>query len=291
MALTCSILYRGLLDSCNYRCAYCSFAHNAAVAETIDADRRAIEHLIAWIRDNTTHRLAILFAPAGEALIHPLHRTAMEQLAAMPHVDKVAAQTNLSWPGDWPASLDPVVRRKLALWCTFHPTEVSADAFVKRLGELDELGIPCSVGAVGTVDHLPVLERLRRALPDHVYLWINAMRSQVPRYTASQLRRFVQLDPLFDTACHASLGRSCACGNSVISVQGGRIQRCFFVPEPIGHIAVDSLADVLEERPCPNDTCHCHIGYVHMPHLGLGEVFGEGVLERIPRRIPRPARR
>ena len=29
-------------------------------------------------------------------------------------------------------------------------------------------------------------------------------------------------------------------------------------------------------------TCGCHIGYIHLDELGLYEVFGEGLMERIP---------
>ncbi|HTE17442.1 MAG TPA: hypothetical protein VK689_03550, partial [Armatimonadota bacterium] len=38
----------------------------------------------------------------------------------------------------------------------------------------------------------------------------------------------------------------------------------------------------LAERPCPNETCGCHIGHVHLDRLKLYPVFGDGVLERIP---------
>jgi hypothetical protein len=39
---------------------------------------------------------------------------------------------------------------------------------------------------------------------------------------------------------------------------------------------------ILRLSLCGNATCGCHIGYVHMDELKLYEVFGEGVLERIP---------
>ena len=38
----------------------------------------------------------------------------------------------------------------------------------------------------------------------------------------------------------------------------------------------------LRERPCPNATCGCYIGYVHMPDLGQAQIFGDRLLERIP---------
>lgn len=40
----------------------------------------------------------------------------------------------------------------------------------------------------------------------------------------------------------------------------------------------------LFDRTCTNQTCHCHIGYVHLEYLELDKVFGSGILERIPAR-------
>jgi hypothetical protein len=69
----------------------------------------------------------------------------------------------------------------------------------------------------------------------------------------------------------------------VISVYGdGSIRRCHFIQQAIGNIYDDDLAEVLHDRPCTNNTCGCHIGYVHMDHLKLYQIYGGGVLERIP---------
>jgi hypothetical protein len=71
----------------------------------------------------------------------------------------------------------------------------------------------------------------------------------------------------------------------VIAVDGdGTIRRCHFVREPIGNLYEDGWKAALRRRPCPNATCGCHIGYVHMDDLGLDRVFGDGVLERVPLR-------
>ena len=60
------------------------------------------------------------------------------------------------------------------------------------------------------------------------------------------------------------------------------MRRCHFVREPIGNLYAPDWEAALRERPCPNDTCGCHIGYVHMNRLGLYERFGDGLLERVP---------
>ncbi len=76
----------------------------------------------------------------------------------------------------------------------------------------------------------------------------------------------------------------------MVAVDGeGTMRRCHFVPEPIGNLYDPGFADALIERPSPNETCGCHIGYVHLDDLGLAPVFGEGLLERIPARQHRRA--
>ncbi|OGV71931.1 MAG: hypothetical protein A3K19_07480 [Lentisphaerae bacterium RIFOXYB12_FULL_65_16] len=78
-------------------------------------------------------------------------------------------------------------------------------------------------------------------------------------------------------------GQSCDCGHTVIAVDGGgTVRRCHFVPEPLGNLYDDGLANLLRLRPCPNATCWCHIGYVHLHALPLREQFSSGILERIP---------
>jgi hypothetical protein len=60
------------------------------------------------------------------------------------------------------------------------------------------------------------------------------------------------------------------------------MRRCHFIKEPIGNIYDPNYEAALFERPCTNETCHCHIGYVHLEYLELDKVFGSGILERIP---------
>lgn len=67
----------------------------------------------------------------------------------------------------------------------------------------------------------------------------------------------------------------------------GTVHRCHFVPAPIGNLYDGSWRAALRPRPCPNLTCDCHIGYVHLRTLPLYDVFAGGVLERIPPAFPR----
>jgi MoaA/NifB/PqqE/SkfB family radical SAM enzyme len=143
-----------------------------------------------------------------------------------------------------------------------------------------------SAGVVGLKEHAGEIEALRRELPSGIYLWINAYKRQPDYYSSEDIERFEAIDSLFpiNNQNHPSLGRACRCGASVISVYGdGSIRRCHFIHETIGNIYENDLREVLRERPCSNQTCGCHIGYVHMDHLKLYQIYGDGVLERVPK--------
>jgi MoaA/NifB/PqqE/SkfB family radical SAM enzyme len=285
MALNLSILYRGPLSSCNYGCAYCPFAKHAETAAELDADRRALERFTDWVCRRESDRIGILFTPWGEALVRRWYQEALARLTRLPHVTRAAIQTNLSCRLDWVGVCD---KERLALWATFHPTEVTRERFVEKCWELDGRNVRFSVGAVGLKEHYDEIAALRRELPAHIYLWVNAYKREPHYYTDDDLCRFEAIDTLFpiNTRHHPSLGQSCRSGTSVVSVDGdGTLRRCHFVREPIGNIYEEGFERALYDRPCPNATCGCHIGYVHLDSMRLYDVFGEGVLERIPEKV------
>lgn len=277
-----AILYRGPLESCNYACEYCPFAKVKEGPEALARDRAALERFVDWAATRSADRLSVFFTPWGEALIRPWYQQALARLSRLPHVDRVAIQTNLSCRLDW---LDACDLSRLGLWATYHPGEVSRARFVERCLELDARGVRFSAGVVGLREHLDEVEALRAALPDHVYVWVNAYKRVADYYAPRDLARLEAVDPLFrlNTVYHPSRGRACRTGRSVISVDGdGDVRRCHFVDAVIGNLYDPAFEACLQERACPNATCGCHIGYVHLDELGLEQVFGSGLLERIP---------
>ncbi len=291
MALDLTLLYRGPLSSCNYDCHYCPFAKHHETADELAADQRALERFIGWTAERHEDRLSLFFTPWGEALVRRWYQDALAQLSQMPQVRKVAIQTNLSCRLDWLAQCD---RSKLGLWCTFHPSQTTRQKFLIQCRELDQQQVPYSVGAVGLKEDLDEISRLREELSPDIYLWINAYKSRAGYYTEENVRQFESIDPLFriNTQYHASLGRSCRAGASVVTVDGdGNLFRCHFINQQIGNLYQPGFEKSLSERPCTNATCGCHIGYVHLDHLELGSVFGDGILERIPAAMNSPAQR
>jgi MoaA/NifB/PqqE/SkfB family radical SAM enzyme len=277
-----SILYRGPLSSCNYACAYCPFAKRTETAAELRHDRECLARFVAWVRGRDRDAIGVLFTPWGEALVRPWYQDALGQLTRMPHVQKAAIQTNLSCKLDW---IDDCDRTRLALWCTFHPSETTRERFLAKCHELIARGVRFSAGVVGMKEHLAEIDALRRALPESVYLWVNAYKRDPDYYTPAMIADLAGIDPLFpiNNQHHESRGESCRAGSSVISVDGdGTVRRCHFVRELIGNVYAPDFEECLMERPCPNDTCGCHIGYVHLDRLRLYDVFGDGVLERVP---------
>jgi MoaA/NifB/PqqE/SkfB family radical SAM enzyme len=277
-----SILYRGPLSSCNYACDYCPFAKRTETAAESAADRRAVDRFVDWCAGRTADRLGVLFTPWGEALVRRWYQDALVWLTNLPTVVKAAIQTNLSCKLDWVEACD---KAKLGLWCTYHPSEVTRERFVARCRELIDRGVRFSVGVVGLKEHRDEIVALRRDLPEGIYLWINAYKRRPDYYDEEMVELFTGIDSLFpvNNTHHASRGQSCRAGSSVISVDGdGTVRRCHFIKQPIGNIYEPGFERALVVRPCTNDTCGCHIGYVHLDRLGLYDVFGEGVLERVP---------
>lgn len=283
-----SILYRGPLSSCNYGCVYCPFAKRRETRQELLQDKRALQRFVAWVGRRNNDSMAVLFTPWGEALIRRSYQRALAELTAMRHVRRAAIQTNLSAPLGWVEDCD---KERLALWTTYHPTEVSRARFVAKALELVSRGVRFSAGVVGLREHFDEIVALRRELPPEVYVWVNACRREGNSYTEAEVRLLEAVDPLFrvNTRAHPSRGEACRAGSEVISVAGdGTARRCHFIEEPIGNIYEDEngFEARLFERACLNEACRCHIGYVHLDYLELYKVFGAGILERIPEGWP-----
>ncbi|WP_437066604.1 STM4011 family radical SAM protein [Streptomyces sp. enrichment culture] len=275
-----TLLYRGPLASCDYDCPYCPFAKRRDTPEQLRTDRDCLERFAGWAAGQTADRLSVLFTPWGEGLVRSWYRRALTELSRLPHIRRVAIQTNLSCRTDWLADAD---LDTLALWCTYHPGQTPYDRFLAKCRELARTGVRFSVGIVGLPEHLEHARRLRADLPEQVYLWVNAAEGHL--YDDAEAADWTGLDPLFPYSRkpHASAGLPCRTGESVVSVDGdGTVRRCHFVRAELGNLYDGSYRQALRPRPCPLAVCDCHIGYVHLETLPLYDVFAGGVLERIP---------
>ena len=55
-----------------------------------------------------------------------------------------------------------------------------------------------------------------------------------------------------------------------------------FVKNVIGNIYEESFTSSLQQRNCPNESCGCHIGDIHLDELNQYDVYKNGLMERVP---------
>ena len=274
------ILYRGPLASCNYGCEYCPFAKRKDTREQLATDREQWERFVDTVEARSDIETGILVTPWGEALIRRWYQDGMTRLSHMPHVRRIAAQTNLSCELGWLAGVNA---EKLALWCTYHPEWATLDEFLAQTAKLDAAGVQYSVGVVGQREYADAARALRAALPESTYVWINAVKAL--EYSADEIAGWSAIDPLFRINLQRwpSFGAACGAGERAITVDGdGVMRRCHFIKDAIGNFYDADWRAALQPRPCTNVDCHCHIGYVHLDYLELHKVFATGLLERVP---------
>jgi len=279
-----TLYFRGSLTSCNYDCPYCPFSKNKDSAETLAKDRAYVQTFVNWVREQGVagHQLSVFFNPYGEGLIHRWYKAAMIELSHMEHVEKVAIQTNLSAKLDWTDELNP---QKTAFWVSYHPGQTSQERFLSQCDALHRRHIPFSVGSVGVKSAFDTLASLRQALPQDVYMWVNAFKDKPNYYSDEDIALLRGIDHEFErnVVNYESLGHSCNTGFDVFYVQGpGIVKRCYKDRRVIGHLYRDGLEGLSKHRACRMNLCDCYIGYIHMPELELETVYGDQLLERIP---------
>jgi hypothetical protein len=277
-----SVLYRGRLASCNYACGYCPFAKRRDSREALARDAADLQRFVDWALAQT-RPLQVLFTPWGEAMIRKPYRHAMLALAAASHVRSAAIQTNLSGPTDWLADAPP---GKLGLWCTYHPGETTLARFLDRCARVSASGARYSVGVVALREHFDDIRALRAGLAPTTYLWLNAYNDLGPGYyTDAEVAWLTSIDPWFgyNARPSRSAGRPCRAGSDAISVDGdGTVRRCHFLPQVLGNLYAQPVAELLEERTCRRRICDCYIGYAQRRDLPFVDDFGDGVLMRVP---------
>ena len=276
------ILYRGPLASCNYDCGYCPFAKRRDSRETLAKDASDLARFVAWVEQHPKP-VAVLFTPWGEGLVRKHYVEALVRLSHAPKVQRVAIQTNLSSNLRW---LSRANAQTLALWCTYHPGQVSRPAFLARVERLRAARVRFSVGMVGAREHLAEIAALRAALAPDEYLWINALAPRPPDYySADEIKYLASIDAHFplNAAPPPSFGASCRAGDLTISVNGdGDVRPCHFVNSRLGNLYDGSFIARRGRMACPNQICDCFIGYAQRTDLEVAREFAQGVLERVP---------
>jgi MoaA/NifB/PqqE/SkfB family radical SAM enzyme len=281
------VLFRTRLEWCNYTCGYCPWNANETrvPASALRDDERRLRRVVDRVAE-LPEPVEFFITPKAEYLVLPYWRDAVARLLSLPQVERVTVQTNLSF--DVAAFLGRVDATKLALWTTYHPSEVSPvelEALHAKWRLLRERGVRFSVGVVGTHANLPLLPELRRRLDPGVYLWVNAYQREPNYYTREQLDAIRAVDPYFDlnNQHFPSRGRPCTAGQRAVYLDDeGDLRRCFFVGDVLGNLFRDGWRRLDSPRACPRDTCHCYVGHMHIVELDFRAVYGKDLAARIP---------
>lgn len=285
--MTLLVLFRTRLEWCNYTCHYCPWnADTVRVsAEAFREDEARLRRIVERI-GMLTRRVEFFITPKAEYLVLPYWREAVARLCALPQVERVTVQTNLSF--DVSALLDTLDAGKLALWTTFHPTEVDEaqrETLFDKWALLRHRRVPFSVGIVGTRENLSHALELRRRLGREVYVWVNAYKREPDYYSSTDLETIRSIDAYFDlnNQHFASLGQPCTAGQRAVYLDDeGDIRRCFFVGEVMGNLYRDGWATLDAPLCCPVRTCHCYVGHMHIVELDFRRVYGKYLAARIP---------
>jgi MoaA/NifB/PqqE/SkfB family radical SAM enzyme len=282
------VLFRTRLEWCNYTCHYCPWnAEPTRVdGEEFRADQRRLERVIDRVAE-LPRRVEFFITPKAEYLVLPYWRAAVGRLLGLEQVERVTVQTNLSF--DLEGFLDRVDAGKLALWTTCHPTEIDEaglEELHRKWALLRSRGVPFSVGIVGTRENLEHAVRLRRRLDRGIYLWVNAYQREPNYYRPEELALVRGIDPLFDlnNQHFPSRGQPCTAGQRAVYLDDeGDLRRCFFVGEVLGNLFRDGWVSDPAPRACPQATCHCYVGHMHIVELDFRSVYGKHLAARIPR--------
>lgn len=263
-----TLFYRGYLKSCNYHCGYCPFHKHVRNDKKQDeaALRRMVEHLPLFGTP-----LNVMITPYGEALRLRYYMDALADISRYPHVEAVGIQTNAAF------SLATLLEafdagggdiRKLRLWCSFHPSQISAARFLQQCLALSAAGIIFCVGAVANLQDIEVFRWLRQQLPEDIYFWFNANERTSARHTDEEIALFGAMDPLYsvETQTWPAQLDTCSAGRKSLFMNAeGDLFACHLSKIKVGNLYQQKL----HPPACQATQCHCFLAYQHRCDIPL----------------------
>src|SRR5262249_23005577 len=105
-------------------------------------------------------------------------------------------------------------------------------------------------------------------------------------YSPHDLAAIRAIDPLFDlnNQRYPSRGQPCTAGHRAVYLDDeGDLRRCFFVGEVIGNLFRDGWRTLSAPLGCPQESCNCYVGHMHIVHVDFRGVYGKHLAARIPR--------
>ena len=125
----------GVTSWCNYRCSYCVTTVHARRDDALHAfDRHPVD---AWVAAfaRVPFELSLL-CRGGEPFLDAQFGRFLAGVGATPKLRYVRVDTNGSWPPERFDAVPVEVRRRVQLNVSFHPTQITLDAFSRRVDRL-----------------------------------------------------------------------------------------------------------------------------------------------------------
>lgn len=260
-----TVIYRGSIKSCNYRCSYCPFSKHRSLRGEIENDRESLFRFCRSISERAVSENigAVFITPYGEAAIHKYYWNAMAKISQIDVIERVGIQTNLSFESS--EMLEHFekaggLKEKLSLWATFHPEMTCADDFAEKCIMLNDSGVSVCAGAVGVPENISVIKLLRRKLPHEVYLWINKMDGLKRNYTRDEVNSFLSVDPFFENELmmHTAVPEMCE-GRCFVEADG-KIHTCNISKSKSANW-YDKDTALIYSAECIRKNCSCYLAY------------------------------
>lgn len=265
------IQYRGFLDYCNFSCNYCPFSKKSYSLKKEKMDRNCLFKLFLKLKKET-QPITLQIVPYGEALIYSYYWEFLAKVSQLPQVLAIGCQTNASF------SVEKMIAvflaqggklEKLRLWCSFHPTMISAEKFFFKIQELRQYSIKLCVGAVANPLEKQAIVQLFSMLPKDIYFWLNKMDGRKQPYTIEESDFFKTIDPFFflEEAHFLADPKNCSSKNLFIEANGDYFA-CNISKISLGNIYNDKkmlhsyiLENQWNKKKCACKECHCFLAY------------------------------
>ena len=275
--------YRGSLKSCNYSCSYCPFSKRKEGKHEAEKDERDLQYFVEKLLTIKEGGNALLVVPYGEALRYGYYWREFGRLSESNAFDGVGAQTNLSFPVEKMLNIFIQNRgkmEKLRLWCTFHPEMTTLERFVEQCRLLSSYNIHYCIGAVGIPGQIEKLRKLKEALPEGVYLWLNKMDGLGRNYTEKEIEEFLEIDAYFEQELVHHRADVKRCRRNVFVEADGTMRRCNLSRRSLGNLyeiggGASWVCEVdrrlAQQVDCGRRECSCYLAYCNLE----GEIAGE----------------
>lgn len=260
-----------LTEWCNYACQYCPQPHGRRriiaeregktfYAHAFDNYSRNM-WLSAFKKLAEKHRLSITITGGEPFLDQENMLPFFTEITSLKAVENIRIDTNASWDIEPYKGID---KSKIFLMCTFHPSRVSEEVFIRKIRKLinEEFNV-AMVNYVITSEHRRDYTRLRKTFKDlGVPLNANPLWGPGEHRTAEELEFLKGVANEFDLSYRAQLsspkGKYCLYPAIAYEINqfGQIIVGCY--PNRMGDFITGNIPKLFNTPiPCPSDKCLC----------------------------------